>query len=94
LIFEPSPVTRSLPLASVYFLQPEPRLERIAVGPSPVPAGRVLLEVDVLSYLATHRERIRAFCDHLDGAADSFAVVTPRGARARDIAARLLAHFS
>jgi hypothetical protein len=93
LIFEPSPVTRSLPVASVYFLQPEPRLERIVVEPSPVPAGRALLEVDVLSYLATHGERTRAFCDHLDGAADSFAVVTPRGARARDLAARLLAHF-
>jgi hypothetical protein len=92
LIFEPSPITTSLPVTSVYLLQPEHQLNRIAVQPSGVPAGRALLEANVSSYLGTHVERTLAFCREVDGAADAYTVTTPRGARARDIAARVLAH--
>jgi hypothetical protein len=97
LIFEPSPITRPLPVRSVYLLQPETRLDRIAVSPSDIAAGRALSDADMLSYLAADETRSRTlelFCKAVDRTADAYTVMTPRRARARDVAARILAHTS
>ena len=94
LMLEPTPVPGPLPLAGLYFLRPDPAHTRPAIVASERPSSRPLLGAGFLSYLQSPMFLQR----HLDACAavaDSvplYDVELPAACRARDVAARLLAH--
>jgi hypothetical protein len=83
-----------LEVDSVYFLRPEAAAPRIAIGdgattPGPSLLGSSFLHyVDSREYLTRHLE----VCAALDRSTRLHEITIPRGTRARDVAARVLAH--
>ena len=94
LMLEPTPVSLPLPLACVYVLRPEAEGARIAIVERETPSSRSLLESGFPRYLtsAHHRQRLLDVCAALAESVPLYAVELPDKCRARDVAARVLAH--
>jgi hypothetical protein len=92
LMLEPEPVATALPLGRLYMLRPELEAERIWIEPREEPAGRSLQGSSFVNYLGGGLERHLAICAALDEAVGAFDLGFPIGTRARDLAARVLAH--
>ena len=94
LMLEPTPVSIPLPLACVYVLRPEAEGARIEIVERESPSSRSLLESGFPRYLssAEHRQRLLDVCAALSESVPLYAVELPDKCRARDVAARVLAH--
>jgi len=93
-MLEPTPVSIPLPLACVYVLRPEVEGTRIEIVDREAPSSRSLLESGFPRYLtsADHRQRLLDVCAALSESVPLYAVELPDTCRARDVAARVLAH--
>jgi HPr kinase/phosphorylase len=92
LMFEPEPVATALPVARLYVLRPEPGAARIWIKPLEEPAGRSLRGSSFVNYLHTSLKRDPEICAVLDETVTTYDLGFPSGTRARDLAARVLAH--
>ncbi len=94
LMLEPTPVSIPLPLACVYVLRPGAEGTRIEIVERESPSSRSLLESGFPRYLssAEHRQRLLDVCAALSESVPLYAVELPDKCRARDVAARVLAH--
>ncbi len=94
LMLEPAPIAGPLPLGRIYLLRPDSGVERMAITPAePAPLG-LLLGATVVDYLrAPHVLQLQLdVCNALAETIPIYDVDLPRGCRAREAAARVLAH--
>lgn len=93
LMLEPEPCASPLPIACVYFLRPDSDATRITISEGDSP-GKSLLGSSFINYLRARRylERQREICAALEGSVRLYDIGIPPGSRARDVAARVLAH--
>ncbi len=94
LMLEPTPVHGPLPVACFYILRPKDDGARIAIVERETPSSRSLLESGFPRYLSSpeHRQRQLDLCAELAKSVPRYAVELPEKCRARDVAARVLAH--
>jgi hypothetical protein len=94
LVREPTPVPCSLPLARLYFLRPAADNTRIAIVEREAPSSQPLLASRYLSYLRSSGllQRHVDTCAAVDESVRLYDVQLPTTCRARDVAARVLAH--
>jgi hypothetical protein len=93
-MLEPVPIASPLPLGRIYLLRPDSVVERMAITPAePAPLG-LLLGATVVDYLrAAHVLQLQVdVCNALAETVPIYDVDLPRGCRAREAAARVLAH--
>lgn len=94
LMLEPAPVAAPLPLGGIYLLRPASAVEQVAITHAdPAPLG-LLLGATVIDYLrAPHVMQLQLdVCGALAETVPVFDVDLPRGCRAQEAAARVLAH--
>jgi hypothetical protein len=94
LVCEPTPVPGPLPLARVYFLHPGADSTRISIAEREESASRPVLGDRYLGYLSSPG-LLRRHADLSIAVEDSvrvYDIVLPASCRARDAAARVLAH--
>lgn len=93
LVLEPTPVQAALPLAGLYVLQPDSEAKRIAIEEVGT-AEPLLPRHRAIDYLgsAEFDDRYAGICARVEAAASGYRIAFPPAARARDIAARVLAH--
>jgi hypothetical protein len=94
LVCEPTPVSGALPLARVYFLGAGTDDTRIAIVEREPPSSRAPLESVYLGYLSYPDilQRHVGACAAVDESARLYDLELPTTCRARDAAARVLAH--
>lgn len=94
LVCEPTPVSDPLPLARVYVLRPGADSTRIAIAEQASASRRVLGD-RYLGYLSFTGllQRHADICAAVDDSVRVHDLVLPGSCRARDAAARVLAHF-
>ena len=93
-MLEPEPCASPLPLACLYFLRPDSEATRITISEHEGSPGKSLVGSTFINYL-----RVRGYLDrHLDlcaavgGSVRLYDIGIPHASRARDVAARVLAH--
>ena len=93
-MLEPEPCASPLPLACLYFLRPDSEATRITISEREGSPEKSLLGSTFINYL-----RVRGYLDrHLDlcaalgGSVRLYDIGIPHASRARDVAARVLAH--
>lgn len=94
LMLEPEPVATPLPLGRIYLLRPDAGTERVAItAAEPAPLG-LLLGATVVDYLRAPQvlQLQLDVCNALAETVSIYDVDLPRGCRAREAAARVLAH--
>jgi hypothetical protein len=94
LMLEPVPIAAPLPLGRIYLLRPDSAVERMTITHAePAPLG-LLLGATVVDYLRTpHVLQLQLdVCNALAETISIYDVDLPRNCRAREGAARLLAH--
>jgi hypothetical protein len=94
LMLEPAPIAAPLPLGRIYLLRPDSAAERVAITHAePAPLG-LLLGATVVDYLrAPHVLQLQLdVCNALAETIPIYEVDLPRGCRASEAAARVLAH--
>jgi len=94
LMLEPEPCASPLPLACLYFLRPDSEATRITISEREGSPAKSLLGSTVVNYLRVrgYLDRHLDICSALDGSVRLYDIGIPRGSRARDVAARVLAH--
>ncbi|HKV68706.1 MAG TPA: hypothetical protein VJN72_11525 [Gaiellales bacterium] len=94
LVLEPEPYASALPLGCVYFLRPDFEATRITFSKREDSPGKSLLGTSFINYLraGSSLERQPNICADLDRSVRLYDIGIPRGSRARDVAARVLAH--
>ena len=93
-MLEPTPVPSPLPVACFYILRPSEDGAPIAIVERETPSTRSLVESSFPRYLSSpgHQQRKLDLCAELAQTVPRFAVEFPEKCRARDVAARVLAH--
>jgi len=94
LMLEPAPVAEPLPLGRIYLLRPDSAVERMAIAHAePAPLG-LLLGATVVDYLRAPQvlQLQLDVCNAIAETVPVYDVDLPRGCRAREAAARVLAH--
>ena len=94
LMLEPAPITAPLPLGRIYLLRPGAAVERVAITHAePAPVG-LLLGATVVDYLPAPRvlQLQLDVCNKLAETVPVYDVDVPRGCRAGEAAASVLAH--
>jgi hypothetical protein len=94
LMLEPVPIASPLPLGRIYLLRPDSVVERMAITPAEPPPLGLLLGATVVDYLRAPRvlQLQVDVCNALAETVPIYDVDLPRGCRAREAAARVLAH--
>jgi hypothetical protein len=94
LVCEPTPVPAPLPLTRVYRLRPGADTTRITIARPEPAGGRSVLGERYVSYLTADRfvQRHAALAAAADNSVRLYDLVLPTACRARDAAARVLAH--
>ena len=94
LMLEPAPVAEPLPLGRIYLLRPDSTVDRMTIAHAePAPLG-LLLGATVVDYLRAPQvlQLQLDVCNALAETVPVYDVDLPRGCRAREAAARVLAH--
>jgi hypothetical protein len=94
LMLEPTPIPAPLPLGGLYFLRPDSGYDRMTIVEPESPSSQPLLGASFLSYLSSPAflERHLDACAAVAESVPIYEVELPRACRARDVAARVLAH--
>jgi hypothetical protein len=94
LMIEPEAVSTPLAVTRLYVLRPDPGAVRIAIAPRDASQGPSLLGSYFVNYLRSpsYLERQLEVNATFDASLSAYEIAVPRGARARDLAARVLAH--
>jgi hypothetical protein len=94
LVCEPAPVPGPLPLTRVYLLRPGTDRTRISIAEREASASRPVLGDRYLGYLRSTGllQRHTDTCTAVDDSVRAYDIVLPASCRARDAAARVLAH--
>jgi hypothetical protein len=94
LVFEPAPVSDPLPLGRIYLLRPGAAVDRVTITHAEPPPVGLLLGATVIDYLrAPHVLQLQLdVCNALAETVPIYDIDLPRGCRAQEAAAQVLAH--